>query len=88
MSFAVRKIDEPMMPPTSNSTESSRLSPRTRLGDSDFVVDGDETEGRLILVIHPQFVGRFERSSTASADDGRAVAASEGSVTSWLHRGQ
>ena len=46
-----------------------------------FAVDGDETEGRLIMWLsHPQFVGRFERSSTAAADDGRAVAASEGIV--------
>src|ERR1019366_8802793 len=32
ISLAVRKIEEPMMPLTSSSTESSRLSPRTRLG--------------------------------------------------------
>src|SRR4051794_12485647 len=78
MSFAVKKIDEPMMPPTSKRTESSRLSPRTRLGDSDFPANGDDTEGALIIGLsHPQFVGRLERSSAASADDGRAVAASE-----------
>src|SRR6266478_9243834 len=34
MSLAVRKIEEPMMPLTSSSTESSKLSPRTRLGFS------------------------------------------------------
>src|ERR1700704_3253104 len=34
ISCAERKIEEPMMPLTSNSTESSRLSPRTRLGFS------------------------------------------------------
>ena len=32
ISFAVRKIDEPIMPLTSSSTESSRLSPRTSVG--------------------------------------------------------
>src|SRR2546421_10471570 len=32
MSLAVRKIEEPMMPLTSSSTESSRLSPRTKVG--------------------------------------------------------
>ena len=32
ISLAVRKIEEPMMPLTSNSTESSKPSPRTRLG--------------------------------------------------------
>jgi hypothetical protein len=32
MSLAVRKIEEPMMPLTSSSTESSRLSPRIRVG--------------------------------------------------------
>src|SRR5580700_1017379 len=34
MSLAVRKMEEPMMPLTSSSTESSRLRPRTRLGCS------------------------------------------------------
>src|SRR5208283_5581958 len=43
ISLAVRKIDEPMMPLTSNSTESSRLSPRTRLGFcGKFSVSGGE----------------------------------------------
>jgi hypothetical protein len=32
LSLAVRKIEEPMMPLTSSSTESRRVSPRTRLG--------------------------------------------------------
>src|SRR5580704_7468171 len=32
MSFAVRKIDDPMMPPASSSTESSSESPRTSEG--------------------------------------------------------
>ena len=32
MSFAVKKIDEPMIPLTSRSTESSSPNPRTRVG--------------------------------------------------------
>src|SRR5215467_10828674 len=32
MSFAVRKIEDPMIPLTSSSTESSRPRPRTRVG--------------------------------------------------------
>src|SRR3954453_19281836 len=32
MSFAVRKIEDPIMPLTSSSTETSRLSPRTSVG--------------------------------------------------------
>src|SRR5215469_1480989 len=32
ISFAVRKIDDPMIPLTSSSTESSNPSPRTRVG--------------------------------------------------------
>jgi len=32
ISFAVRKIDDPMMPLTSSNTESSSPSPRTRVG--------------------------------------------------------
>src|SRR5580698_1402645 len=37
ISLAVRKIEEPMMPLTSSKTESSKLSPRTRLGLSSAV---------------------------------------------------
>jgi hypothetical protein len=32
MSFAVRKMDEPITPPTSNKTESSKVRPRTSVG--------------------------------------------------------
>src|SRR6266568_8623010 len=32
ISFAVRKIDDPIMPLTSSNTESSNPSPRTRVG--------------------------------------------------------
>ena len=32
MSFAVRKMDEPMIPPTSSRTESSNERPRTKVG--------------------------------------------------------
>src|SRR5579863_5493606 len=39
ISLAVRKIDDPMMPLTNRSTESSRLSPRTSVG----LDSGDET---------------------------------------------
>ena len=41
MSFAVRKIDDPMMPLTSSNTESSRPSPRTSVG----FAFGDERSG-------------------------------------------
>ncbi len=42
ISFAVKKIEEPMMPLTSSNTESSRLSPRMRLGleSEGFASDG------------------------------------------------
>ena len=45
MSFAVRKIEDPMTPLTSNRTESSSESPRTRLGCAvcDSLVEGGET---------------------------------------------
>src|SRR6202035_2173806 len=44
MSFAVRKIDEPMMPLARSRTESSSVSPRIRVGSaSDFVDGGDAT---------------------------------------------
>jgi hypothetical protein len=46
MSFAVRKIEDPMMPLTSSRTESRRESPRTRLGlASGLVAEGDSTAG-------------------------------------------
>src|SRR5512143_3314443 len=32
ISFAVKKMDDPIMPLTSNKTESSSVNPRTRLG--------------------------------------------------------
>src|SRR6266850_1847465 len=58
ISLAVRKIEEPMMPLTNSSTESSRLNPRTRLGFSlDASVCGAwETGMEVIGLSHPQFV--------------------------------
>src|SRR5271167_844530 len=77
ISFAVRKIEEPMIPLTSNNTESSKLSPRTRLG---FSTDGSASAGRAAAGVfievlvnsssHAQFIGRFERRSATAADDG------------------
>jgi hypothetical protein len=45
MSFAVRKMDDPMIPLTSSSTESSKPSPRTSVGfcPLDSEVAGDST---------------------------------------------
>src|SRR5580765_3314384 len=58
MSLAVRKIEEPMMPLTSSSTESSRLSPRTRLGFSLGVsVGADETGAEVIRYPMPSSSG-------------------------------
>src|SRR5882672_4305441 len=52
MSLAVRKIEEPMMPLTSSRTESSRLSPRTRLGFSrGFSARAEETGAEVISTI-------------------------------------
>src|SRR5579885_2957417 len=54
MSFAVRKIDDPMIPLTSNNTESSRLSPRTSVGlpfcgsDAAFSIAGKTGVGSII----------------------------------------
>jgi hypothetical protein len=43
MSFAVRKIDEPITPPTSNNTESSKVRPRTSVGpDSAWITEVGE----------------------------------------------
>ena len=89
ISFAVRKIEEPMMPPHSSRTESSRLSPRTRLGDSDFAVEGGETEGRLIS----GYPIPSSSGDSSGVPQRRQMTAEQspqvsGSVTSWLHRGQ
>src|SRR5271166_2861629 len=74
MSLAVRKIEEPMMPLASSSTESKSVRPRTRVGfTSDFAGCCDRT-GISMALSHPQFVRRFERSATAAADDGGAIA--------------
>src|SRR5208282_6319634 len=59
ISLAVRKIEEPMMPLTSSSTESSRPSPRTRLGFCGVVSASGAREAGAVfmssrLVFHPQ----------------------------------
>ena len=53
ISLAVRKIEEPMMPLTSSSTESSRLSPRTR------VVWGCESDAGFSVVGAAESIIRF-----------------------------
>src|SRR6478672_8908402 len=45
ISFAVRKIEEPMMPLTSNRTESSSPSPRTNVGFASGDVPSELTTG-------------------------------------------
>src|SRR5215471_19441092 len=51
ISFAVRKIDEPMIPLTRSKTESSRLSPRTRPGFcSDLSVDESASETGAVFM--------------------------------------
>src|SRR5208283_2634265 len=77
MSLAVRKIDEPIIPPTSSSTESSSVRPRTRVGSaSDFTSGGDWTAVSMKSQ-HPQFISRLQRSATAAADDRGAIAAGQ-----------
>src|SRR5580698_9134118 len=50
ISFAVRKIDEPMMPLTSSNTESSSPRPRTSVGfPSDSVEPAAEPDNRMSL---------------------------------------
>src|SRR5580700_4357407 len=51
MSFAVRKIDEPMMPLARSSTESSNVRPRTSVGLASDFADGGDTTG--IPINHP-----------------------------------
>src|SRR5947207_11335762 len=53
MSFAVKKIEEPMIPLTSSNTESSRLNPRTSVGfpseESGDAFSAGKTEGGSII---------------------------------------
>src|SRR5271169_3400617 len=63
ISLAVRKIEEPMMPLTSSNTESSKLSPRTRLGVSSVVAapGGGEADALRInpCPVHPKIRAPF-----------------------------
>src|SRR5580704_18683813 len=89
ISLAVRKIEDPIMPPASNNTESRRDSPRTRLGwESFFAVADGETVGRLIGYPIPSSSG-----DSSGVPQRRQMTAEQspqvrGSVTSWAHRGQ
>src|ERR1700721_3027864 len=62
ISFAVRKMEEPMTPLTSSSTESSKVSPRTRLGCSAGALISSVREAGVRLITltgflpHAQFV--------------------------------
>src|SRR6266478_2620759 len=88
ISFAVRKIEDPIMPPASSSTESRRDRPRTRLGASDFPAGGGgETDGRLIRYPMPSSSG-----DSSGVPQRRQMTAEQspqvsGSVTSRLHLG-
>src|SRR5581483_1770900 len=64
MSFAVRKMDDPMMPLTSRSTESSRLRSRNREG-----LDSDEALGSALVTM-----GEFiDYPMPSSSGDSRGV---------------
>src|SRR5579862_422355 len=90
ISFAVKNIEEPMIPPASNRIESSRDSPRTRLG---FVSDvagtaSCETEGDSIRYPIPSSSG-----DSSGVPQRRQITAAQspqvsGSVTSHAHCGQ
>ena len=67
ISFAVRKIDEPMMPLTSSNTESSSPSPRTRVG---LDLRNPSSDG---AVCGRQDRGGFHYPIPSSSGDSRAV---------------
>jgi hypothetical protein len=83
ISFAVKKMEEPITPLTSSNTESSKVSPRTRLGCSvgALISSVRDVGVRLITLTgflsHAQFVGRFERRAATAADDCGAIAAGQ-----------
>src|ERR1700730_9163174 len=73
ISFAVRKIDDPITPLTNSSTESSRPSPRTSVG---FGSGGFELE----VCAFDRFASRVDKTGTgfiypipSSSDDSSAV---------------
>src|SRR5215470_777703 len=86
MSLAVRKMEEPMIPLTRRSTESSRESPRIRVGFwaeasagafSSWVVFIPDAVSLWVFVSlsHRQLFRRFQWSSAAAADYSGAIAA-------------
>ena len=79
MSFAVRKMDEPIIPPTSSSTESSRLSPRTREGCVVEKRRRQKLEQRWWgnALSDSEFVRILQRRATTPADNRGAVPAGE-----------
>ena len=78
MSFAVRKIDDPIIPPASRRIESSRESPRTRPGAAfEFRVPSWVSAGDSTFLSDPQFVRRFQWRAATPADHRRAVPACE-----------
>src|SRR5271157_3322522 len=94
ISLAVRNMDEPMMPLTSNNTESSKLSPRTRLGclPAVSVSPSREAKGGFIpsSVLHPMpnssgASSGFPQRRQMTAEQSPQVS---GSVTSTLQTGQ
>src|ERR1700681_720216 len=90
MSFAVRKIEEPIMPPASSNTESSNDRPRTRVGVASeglTMAEGETVKGSIIYPI-PSSSG-----DSSGVPQRRQITAEQspqvrGSMTSWLHRGQ
>jgi hypothetical protein len=88
MSFAVRKIEDPMIPLTSSNTPSSRESPRIRLGcDSEDWFFGDAVAGSMIYPM-PNSSG-----DSSGVPHRRQITALQsphvnGSVTSCAQRGQ
>src|SRR4029077_8682875 len=94
MSFAVRKIDEPMMPPASSRTESRSDSPRTRPGEESVAAEAFVV-GCTVAVL----VGSMRYPIPSSSGDSRGdphcrqITAAQspqvrGSVTSRAHCGQ
>src|SRR5271155_801465 len=64
ISFAVRKMDEPITPPPNNKTESSSVRPRTSVGRPSMVKAGGDATGVSTI---PSLIRRRIRAECHSA---------------------
>src|SRR5215472_9164424 len=93
ISFAVKKIDEPMIPLTSNSTESSNPSPRHNVGLFSGEAGSDRVRGGVKTVVGSIYPIPSSSGDSSGVPQRRQITAAQspqvsGSVTSSAQFGQ